>query len=357
MQVEMHDDFRMYFITRLPNPHFSPELQAKTTVVDFTVTMKGLEEQLLGRVIAKEQKALEDLLNKVLEEVNSNTKSLLSLDALLLERLTANSGNLLDDEDLIDVLANTKMKAAEVKDKLIAAGETRRNINEKRELFRPVATRGSVLYFSVVEMSMVNVMYQTSLAQFTELFMKSMDVAEKANLPAKRVQKIIDCMTYLVYRYVNKGLYEVDKLLFIFIVTVKIMVTAAVLDQSEVTTFLRGGAALDINSVRKKPKWILDDAWLNLIELSNQNPFFKALPDNIMRNNDAWKTFYEDNEPENLPIPDFELALSDNKEKGRCVVVVPRPGRGCECEWQLVGVCVSLTLPHCLTQCGFSAVS
>ncbi len=287
------------------------------------------------------------------------------------ERLTANSGNLLDDEELIDVLANTKMKAAEVKEKLVAAGETRRNINEKRELFRPVATRGSVLYFSVVEMSMVNVMYQTSLAQvgaacgcdglaaarlcvrvalphavcpvtecpssvrmtvwcggcapppssltrvqFTELFMRSMDVAEKANLPAKRVQKIIDCMTYLVYRYVNKGLYETDKLLFIFIVTVKIMVTAAVLDQSEVTTFLRGGAALDINSVRKKPKWIVDEAWLNLIELSNQNPFFKALPENIMRNNDAWKAFYEDNEPENLPIPDFELALNDNKEKG-----------------------------------------
>jgi dynein heavy chain len=58
---------------------------------------------------------------------------------------------------------------------------------------------------------------------------------------------------------------------------------------SEVTTFLCGGAALDINSVHKKPKFILGEAWLNTIELSNQNSFFKALPDNVMRNSDAWK--------------------------------------------------------------------
>lgn len=44
------------------------------TLVDFTVTQKGLEEQLLGRVIGKEQKALEEQLSDVLEEVNSNTK-------------------------------------------------------------------------------------------------------------------------------------------------------------------------------------------------------------------------------------------------------------------------------------------
>lgn len=42
--------------------------------MDFTVTQKGLEEQLLGRVIGKEQKALEEQLSDVLEEVNSNTK-------------------------------------------------------------------------------------------------------------------------------------------------------------------------------------------------------------------------------------------------------------------------------------------
>jgi dynein heavy chain len=37
-------------------------------------------------------------------------------------------------------------------------------------------------------------------------------------------------MTYLVFRYINRGLYERDKLLFIFILTVKILVTAGVIE-------------------------------------------------------------------------------------------------------------------------------
>lgn len=82
--------------------------------------------------------------------------------------------------------APTQAKAADVNQKLIAADETKKSINEKREQFRPVATRGSVLYFSVVELSLVNVMYQTSLDQFLDIFMGSMDRAEKASLASKR---------------------------------------------------------------------------------------------------------------------------------------------------------------------------
>ena len=92
-----------------------------------------------------------------------NTKTLQSYEKQLLERLASAQGSLLDDTELIDVLATIKNKSKEVNEKLIESKEKRIEINEKREAFRMVASRGSVLYFCIVEMTLVNWMYNTSL--------------------------------------------------------------------------------------------------------------------------------------------------------------------------------------------------
>jgi len=309
------DEFMMYLVTRLPNPHFSPEDQSKCTIVDFTVTQKGLEEQLLGRVIQKEQRSLEESLKNVLEEVTGNTKALLRLDQMLLERLSENTGNLLDDEELISVLADTKSKSTDVKEKLIAAAEMRKNINEKREQYRPVATRGSVLYFAIVDMSQVNCMYQTSLDQFQQQFDQSMDLAEKAALASKRVNNIIDTMTYITYRYINRGLYECDKTSFKLIVMFKLLLTAGKLGSANISLFLRGGGALDITTSKPKPyAWMTNESWLNTLQLSMSNIQFKSIVEDIERNESAFLPWYTDNEPEKYPVPVVEARFQGEEE-------------------------------------------
>lgn len=48
-------------------------------------------------------------------------------------------------------------------------------------------------------------MYQTSLAQFNELYELSIDNSEKASLPSKRIANVIEHMTYEIYLYIQVG--------------------------------------------------------------------------------------------------------------------------------------------------------
>lgn len=56
-----HPDFRLILHTKLANPHYKPEIQAQTTLINFTVTRDGLEDQLLAEVVDLERPDLEHL--------------------------------------------------------------------------------------------------------------------------------------------------------------------------------------------------------------------------------------------------------------------------------------------------------
>ena len=204
-EMDILEGFVLFITTKLPNPAYTPEISARCAIIDFTVTMKGLEDQLLGRVIRMEKSDLETERLRLVEDVLEHKSTMKELEDNLLEKLNSVEGSLVEDEELIHVLQETKGTAEEVSKKLVVASETEAKINTAREEYRPVATRGSILYFLIVELSKVNDMYQTSLRQFLVLFDGSIQKSKPTHIIEKRINNILEYLTKLVWRYTLRG--------------------------------------------------------------------------------------------------------------------------------------------------------
>lgn len=277
-ECDVMPGFMLYITTKLPNPAFSPEVSAKTSIIDFTVTMRGLEDQLLGKVISMEKTELEAERVALFETVMQNQKNMKELEANLLYRLNSSEGSLVDDEALIEVLQTTKTTAEEVNQKLKISEVTEKKIMKAREEFRAVAARGSILYFLIVEMSNVNAMYQNSLKQFLVIFNNSITKSAKSVITEERIEIILRYLTYEVWAFTSRSLYERHKQLFTLMLAIKIDYHKGNVTHEEFMSFIKGGASLDLNAVTPKPfRWILDITWLNLVEISKLSTFSTVL--------------------------------------------------------------------------------
>jgi dynein heavy chain len=145
------------------------------------------------------------------------------------------------------------------------------------ELYRPVAKRASLLYFVIADLGDVDPMYQYSLPWFTQLFVRGIGAAKPAREIEERLAHLNDYFTFSVYNNICRSLFERHKLLFSFILGVKILQGEDLINPAQYRFLLSGISGADcLTDPLPESSWLKLNVWEDLMELGGLPEFTKV---------------------------------------------------------------------------------
>ncbi|KAF6274521.1 dynein axonemal heavy chain 14 [Rhinolophus ferrumequinum] len=345
-EIDYNSKFRLYMSTEIDNPHFSPSVYNFVTMINFTVTFQGLQDQLLSTILTHEVPHLENQRFHLLESISLDTMTLEELEQKTLNLLQNTQGCILDDEEIVDILRESKITANEISKRINAAEKAESEIQAIRKNYLPIATRGALLYFLVAGLTQINYMYQFSLEWFHQVFVLSVVSSSKEqehsfkreNRSLKEVQEItnlskepklkceenplerhlknsINVLTRNIFKVVSSALFNQHKLCFSFLLCTTIMQHNAneslpqddigFLPDKEWNIFLYSGIWINIPGVMPPPRldslyemcrnrhlqWLSDSMWKQCQYVNSQLEPFSLLCKSLLSNTSQWNAF------------------------------------------------------------------
>jgi len=358
--VQVDPNFRLYLHTKLSNPHYPPEVQAETTLVNFSVTQIGLEEQLLAMVVRNERSDLAEQRAALILQQNLFTIKVKQLEDGILRRLADAQGDITEDRALIEELELSKKISDDIAVKLEESRVTSEKINATSEKYRTVARRGALLFFIMSSLQKIHTYYLFSLTSFISFFLrgihtdgdsgnsllpipgedageekKEIDFEVLAAQIARRVTEIEERdqlanddtinqrlillkqnITLVIYDFVRTGLFERDKLTVATLVTLRIMVDEGILPKIYMDVILRGRMAEECAPRGQElSKWLTENAWIKLKAIEEDlvtfDNAFENMSEKIATDAEDWEEWYNKTNPEFQPMPGDFKTLND----------------------------------------------
>ncbi|KAG7209677.1 hypothetical protein KM043_011323 [Ampulex compressa] len=300
--IEYNLDFRFYITTRLRNPHYLPEVAVKVTLLNFMITPQGLQDQLLGIVVAKELPTLEEKKNQLIVEGANNRRILKEIEDKILEVLSTSEGNILEDETAIKILSTSKVLSEDIQAKQKVAAKTAIEIDEARNGYEPVSKHGAVLFFCITELANIDPMYQYSLPWFIHLYVMAIANSLQSNILKIRMDSLNTYFTASIYRNVCRSLFEKDKLIFSLVLCAGLLRAAGKLQEELWAFLLTGGVALDNPYPNPDASWLTDKSWSEIVRATFL-PGLDQLRQTFTARIAQWKEYYDLPNPQDHPFP------------------------------------------------------
>jgi len=285
--IEYNKEFKFYMTTKLRNPHYLPEVSTKVTLLNFMITYEGLTDQLLGIVVAKENPDLETKKEQLVLDGAKFKNKLAETETQILTVLQ-NSKDILGDASAIEILSAASALTAEIEKKQETAKVVEEEIDESRLGYKPIALRTAGLFFCIQDLCLIDPMYQYSLPFFTLLFINAIQEAPLAEELEERADNLNKEFLGSLYRNICRSLFEKDKLIFSFLLSIKLNSMAGDADMEEFKFLLTGGVALGQEVPPKPADWLSDNSWAELNRACDM-PGFKGFMDHFTANIDTYK--------------------------------------------------------------------
>jgi dynein heavy chain, axonemal len=260
--IEFSKSFRLYFTTKMSNPHYQPEVCVTVTILNFMATIDGLQDQMLGIVVAKEEPEIEAKRTQLVIDSAQSKAQLKEIEDRILALLSSATGNILDDEELIETLSNSKIASQKIEEQVQQQERTSNQIQETRAQYRPLALRSAALFFVISDLSTVDPMYQYSLDWFIMIFNMSIVQAPKQPTQAERMKALADSCIRLLFVMVCRSLFATHRLLFSMQLAFKMQEVDKQLNFRQQRLLLTGGGSGV--ATEEKPAdsaWLTDVSW------------------------------------------------------------------------------------------------
>lgn len=326
-EVEYDPSFQLYLQTKLSNPHYKPEIAAQCTLINFIATERGLEDQLLAKVVELERPDLEEKARALTAAAINYQLQLVELEDELLERLANAPDDILSDVPLIEGLEATKKTALEINEAVESGKITQREVGEAREAYRPQAAEGAMLYFLLTKLCVIDHMYQYSLDSFLTFFEKSVHKAPAREDLHERVICLRDSLRMCIFTWVSRGLFERHKLIFLAQLTFNLMKRGTIgsdeWNEVQFQFLIRAPTkASDPNPLT----WLPQNAWASTAALAELEDFSKFTSD-LVEAAPRFQEWFNAIAPEDEKLPLDWAGLDRHPFQKMLVVRCLRPDR------------------------------
>jgi dynein heavy chain 1 len=326
--IDFSPSFTMFLSTRDPSVEFSPDICSRVTFVNFTMTRSSLQSQSLDQVLKVERPDTEKKRTDLMKVQGEFRLRLRTLEKLLLQALNESTGNILDDDKVIDTLETLKREAADVMRKVEETDVIMREVEQVTAEYLPIAQACSSVFFILEQLSLINHFYQFSLHFFLDIF--DYVLHHNPNLQgisdyASRRRILFDDLFLLVFKRTSRALLHRDHtMLAMLLAQVKLRGTEDVSEEVEFLLESQDSVALTTvpGAALEETSSILSlDQQQRLISYA-KHPLFKTVQSHLKAHEEEWSSFLHSANPETCvpPVWGDETRESSSRVRTMCLL-------------------------------------